>query len=183
MELPYIFSHEEFLTDPRRRVLDVSAAETLARACQTAQRDAIWVEGFPLAGKSHLADVIGSYLGWRVVHLDELCFDDQRDRGSYAASIDPLKLSVALGAPEQHRRVVIEGICLRDVTEAFAARRSAFVVYLMRVSEHADRMRWDDGNEAEQGTLPADWADRCAYEYHRRTHPQREADLTFARIE
>lgn len=183
MSLPCIFAIDEFLREPDRRLLDDHAAETIAAACRATGRTAIWIEGFSLAGKTTLADVVGRRLAWRVVHLDQLASRREVEPHSYAAAMGTSNLQEALGSSELRKRVVVEGICLRDVLLSLADRRDALTVYLMRVCYHAGRLRWDDWYEIERGVVPADWTDRCAYDYHRRTHPERDADLTFARIE
>ncbi|MFA5941819.1 MAG: hypothetical protein WC809_20920 [Sinimarinibacterium sp.] len=146
---------------------------------------AIGVEGFCGAGKTYLADRLGSMLP--AVSLDTDNFVKIQDSTLYYPEIVDLeRLAEALEeADSQGRRVVLAGICLRDIAQRLS-RTLAPIIYVKEVARtglwhglfHLEDFETDGGartlvNEPYLSDLL----------YHSRSRPHENADILFVRDE
>jgi hypothetical protein len=180
---------DEATLDARRRVQlmeRTTTAERVARDVQDSGAAWVAVEGFSRAGKSVFAARLSHILGWSHILLDNMSHGRSLESERYTDFLDHAKIIDRVGAVDERRRVVVEGVCLEDV---MAGKRldKPFRIYIARVSRPGTgTLIWHDGAALE---LPAAEAskeislERDTIRYHRRVKPHALADCVLVRIE
>lgn len=168
---------------PRVSLLASETAAQVAEEVSASGARWVWVEGFVQAGKSSFAGKLAHLLSWRSIGFDAIVHGRSMDSTRFADFIDEEKFAARLGTPESRRKVVVEGICLRDVLERFGALdESSFVVYVARVSTKGNALIWSDGQHAEQPDESMPWLLLDSIRYHRERHPYADARRILLRV-
>ena len=127
-------------------------------------------DGFTSAGKTTLADRLSVLLDADVVSTDDHVERQEGNRGY----VDQLNLAGIKDSVEKSirakRRVILEGICLREVIAYSAIPTDSIVhVYVKQISKNSDDNSWGDGDWLElfeQGDHVALEPHLSAFRYH-----------------
>ena len=143
----------------------------------------IGIDGFTGAGKTRLADRLSMLLDADVVSTD----DHVKIRGGNRGYVDRLNLEGIKDSVEKSirsgRRVILEGICLREVIARLAIPTDSIVhVYVKQISKHSDDNFWGDGDWLEQfkrGDHVAPEPHLSAFRYHEKVCPHKLANFEY----
>ena len=148
----------------------------------------IGIDGFPLAGKTTLADRLSALLDADVVSTDcRVKAAPVETQGSNKGYVDRLNLAGIKDSVEKSirvgRRVILEGICLREVIACAAIPTNSIVhVYVKRISKNSDDNFWEDGywlELFEQGDHVAPEPHLSAFRYHKKICSHKLANFEF----
>ena len=162
----------------------VSQAPTLAELIRKNYGGAqvIGIDGFLLAGKTTLASQLAVMLDADVVSSD----DYVEIQGGNKEYIDRLNLAGIKDSAEKSihagRRVILEGICLREIIARSEIPAHSIVhVYAKRIS---NSNLWHDGENLEDfnrgdHVIPCPEPHLSAFRYHEKVCPHKSADFEF----
>ena len=143
----------------------------------------IGIDGFTSAGKTTLADRLSVLLDADVVSTDDHVERQEGNRGY----VDQLNLASIKDSVEKsiraERRVILEGICLREVIAYSAIPTDSIVhVYVKQISKNSDDNSWGDGDWLElfeQGDHVALEPHLSAFRYHEKVCPHELANFEY----
>ena len=167
-------------------VYQVSAlAERIRKNYEAVQ--IIGIDGFTTAGKTRLADRLSMLLDADVVSTDCHAKADNpvETQGSNKKYVDQINLAGIKDLVEKSiragRRVILEGICLREVIACSAIPTDSIVhVYVKRISKNSDL--WHDGcllEDFERGDHVAPEPHLSAFRYHEKVCPHKLANFEY----
>ena len=143
----------------------------------------VGIDGFTAAGKTRLADRLSMLLDADVVSTD----DHVERQGGNREYVDQLNLASIKDSVEKSiragRRVILEGICLREVIDGSEIPPDSIVhVYMKRISKNSDDNFWEDGywfELFEQGYRGAPEPHLSAFRYHEKVCPHELANFEY----
>ena len=145
----------------------------------------VGIDGFPSAGKTTLANHLSSMLlNADVVSTDDCVEIQGANRGGY---VDRLNLTGIKDLVEKSiragRRVILEGICLREVIACSAIPTDSIVhVYVKRISKNRDDSFWIDEYWLEKfkcGEHVEPEPHLSAFRYHEKICPHKLANFEY----
>ena len=155
-------------------------AEWIDKRCKTVQ--IVGIDGFSSAGKTTLANHLSSML----LNADVVGTDDHVEiQGGNRGYVDRLNLAGIKDSVEKSiqagRRVILEGICLREVIACSSIPAGSIVhVYVKRISKNSDI--WHDGYHLEdfkRGDRVAPEPHLSAFRYHEKVCPHKLANFEY----
>ena len=141
----------------------------------------IGIDGFPSAGKTTLAGGLSMFLDADVVSTD----DHVEIQGGNREYIDRLNLAGIKDSAEKSihagRRVILEGICLREIIARSEIPAGSIVhVYVKQLSKNSDL--WHDGwvlEDFKAGDFVGRGVELSAFRYHEKVCPHKLANFEF----
>ena len=174
--------------DLRHFLLTLATQEEIARALADSRETVpciIGVDGFPGAGKSHLARALAMHLQVPCIHADDYV-DKRDDVHDYIARIRVSELRRdLLSAIASRHRVLCDAVCAQWVWAAVNIE-PRHRIYVKRVSVQGV---WNDGIDLEnfledpESESGQPWLERQVLRYHAKESPHLRADIGFERIE
>jgi adenylate kinase family enzyme len=156
---------------------------TLATRVKAIGAGLVALDGCHGAGKTCLANWIGTTQNIKVIHTDDFL---QPRTGAFVQALRMEEIRTAISEAHCETNVVIlDGLCARDVLEQLGITASMFI-YVQRTSEMGvpgDFRILDYECECEiwEPRVLEDELDRELADYHRRQKPRRWADILFIR--